>query len=120
MENHDSLEEVTDENPIRVIRMNSDPNMFYRVTEEEMEVLEPNCTPYQILEVLRKIIKEYIQTICLWMCLIPERILSIYSYCIYIDNSSVIIADLSVLTIFTNLLSVVFLIVFFLLALVKK
>ena len=114
-------EEVSDENPIRVIRNSSDPNMFYRVTEEQIQVVPPtNCAPFLILDVLCKVIKEYIQTLCLWMCLIPERLLGFYYYFQYYENDSLIGTDLYILSNAASLLTIIFLFSFFLLTLIKK
>ena len=57
--------------------------MFYKVAveeEQEEEEVIHDCANFLVLEVLANVIKEYVQTIVIQMCLLPIAVLGFYFY----------------------------------------
>ena len=97
------------------MRKNLDPDMFYKVYIEENKDT-PKCMPFLILEILANVIKEYIQTIVIQMCLMPIAILNLY---FYFTDRQPYGDDLKFLRLSRGSSIVVFMISYFLLALRK-
>ena len=106
-----------DENKFKVIRKNSSYDMFYKVVvEEEEEEVIHDCTNFLVLEVLANVIKEYVQTIVIQMCLLPIAVLGFY---FYFTDSQPYGNDFKLIRLSRGVSILVFMISYFLLALKK-
>ena len=102
----------------KIIRKNSVHDMFFKVVIKEEQEAPTSCFTFLnlSLEVLAKVIKEYVQVIVIQMCLLPIAFLNFY---FFFTDRQPLGDDLMLLRISRGICVIVFMVLYFLLSLLR-